>query len=57
MNWSAAEVALVPPGVVTVTSTIPAAWPGAWTVIWVEETIWKVPAAVVPNHTAVAPLR
>jgi hypothetical protein len=33
VNWSAAEVALVPPAVVTVTCTVPAASAGLTTVI------------------------
>ncbi len=55
VNWSAAEVALVPTGVVTVTSTLPAAPPGAVTVIDVAEAAVMVPA-VVPKLTAVAPV-
>ena len=56
MNWSAAEVADVPPVVVTVMSTVevPA---GAVAVIWVAEVTVKLVAAVAPNVTAVAPVR
>ena len=58
MNLSAEPVALVPIGVVTVTSTV-VALPddGEFTVIWVAEmTIILVPA-LVPNLTAVAPIK
>jgi hypothetical protein len=53
-NWSAGEVAEVPPAVVTVTSTIPTAWAGEVVVISVSETTVKEPAAVVPKSTVVA---
>ena len=57
VNRSAVEVALVPPGVVTVTSVIPAAWAGDLTVILVAETTVRgVTFVVVPNLTAVAPV-
>ena len=57
VNRSAVEVALVPPGVVTVTSVIPAAWAGDLTVILVAETTVRgVVFFVVPNLTAVAPV-
>ena len=55
MNWSAELVALVPHGVVTVTSTVslPA---GEVAVIWgAELTVGGT--EVVPNLTAVAPLK
>jgi hypothetical protein len=48
--------ALVPPGVVTVTSTIPAVWAGAVTVILELEFTVRLVPAVVPNLTAVAPV-
>ena len=48
MYWSAALVALVPPGVVTVTSTVPDAPAGAVAVMVVELLTVKV-AAVVPK--------
>ena len=57
MYWSAAEVALVPAGVVTVTSTLPAAPAGATAVIEVAELTVNNVAAVAPNLTAVAPLK
>ena len=49
-------VALVPPGVVTVTSTVPAP-AGAVAVIWVALLTVKPVAAVVPKSTAVAPVK
>jgi len=49
-------VALVPPGVVTVTSTVPAP-AGEVAVIEVALTTLKLAAAVVPNWTAVAPVK
>jgi hypothetical protein len=55
---SADDVADVPPGVVTVTSTGPAAEPaGLVTVIWVALLTVNVPAAVAPNLTEVAPVK
>ena len=56
-NWSAAEVVEMPPGVVTVTSTVPLDSAGLVAVICVAETTVKLLAAVVPKSTAVAPLR
>ena len=56
MNWSAAEVAEVPPVVVTVTSTVPVP-AGDVAVIEVDETTVKAVAAVVPKFTAVAPVK
>ena len=56
MNWSAAEVALVPPAVVTRTSTVPVP-AGDVAVIWVVLLTTKPVAAVAPKFTAVAPLR
>jgi len=50
------EVALVPPGVVTVTSTVPVP-AGAFTVIFESETTTKAVAAFVPNFTSVAPVK
>jgi hypothetical protein len=50
-------VALVPPGVVTVTSIVPAVPAGLVTVIWVALfTVIPVPL-VAPNWTAVAPVK
>jgi hypothetical protein len=55
VNWSAADVADVPEGVVTVMSTVPAALAGETAVIEVAELTVKLVAEVVPNFTAVAP--
>jgi hypothetical protein len=49
-------VALVPPEVVTVMSTVPSALAGEVAVIWVGPLTVKA-AAVVPNLTAVAPVK
>jgi hypothetical protein len=56
VKWSDGEVADVPPGVVTVTSTVddPA---GEVALICVDELTVNVLAEVVPNLTAVAPVR
>jgi hypothetical protein len=56
VNWSAADVALVPPGVVTVTSTVPAP-AGEVAVICVALLTVNVVAAVAPNFTAVVPVK
>ena len=56
MNWSAGEVADVPPGVVTVTSTTPVP-AGSSAVIVVSETTVKLVAGEVPKSTAVAPVK
>lgn len=56
VNWSAVDVALVATGVVTVTSTTPAAWAGERAVIWVSEFTVKDVPAVLPKLTAVAPV-
>jgi hypothetical protein len=53
VNWSAADVAEVPPVVVTLTSTV-AVPAGDVAVIWVAELTVNVVAAVAPNVTAVA---
>ena len=55
VKLSAANVALVPPGPVTITSTVPDP-AGAVTVIWVSDTTVKLDAAVAPNDTPVAPV-
>jgi hypothetical protein len=55
VNWSAAEVRLVPDGVVTVISTIPVP-AGEVAVILVAEVTVKPDAGFVPNITAVAPV-
>jgi hypothetical protein len=54
VNWSAPEVADVPPVVVTLTSTtlVPA---GEVAVIWVAELTVNPAAAVAPKATAVVP--
>ena len=54
---SAEEIADVPPAVVTVTSTVPAACAGEVAVIWVSETTVKVAAAVAPKWIAVAAVK
>ncbi|MGY4359591.1 hypothetical protein ACVW0J_006084 [Bradyrhizobium sp. i1.7.7] len=56
MNWSAADVADVPPAVVTRTSTVPVP-AGDVAAIWVAELTVKPAAAVAPNVTAVAPVK
>ena len=56
MNWSAADVADVPPAVVTVTSTVPVP-AGDVAVIDVAELTVKLVALTAPNFTAVAPVR
>ena len=56
MYWSAELVALVPAGVVTVTSTVPMALAaGAVAVIVVSLTTVKEVAGLEPKLTAVAP--
>ena len=58
MYLSDPDVAEVPPGVVTVTSTVPFAVPaGAVAVIVVELTTTTLVAFAVPNFTADAPVR
>ncbi|MNM85398.1 hypothetical protein D3C81_975110 [compost metagenome] len=56
MNWSAALVALVPPVVVTRTSTVPLP-AGAVAVICVALLTVTPVAAVAPKVTAVVPLK
>ena len=56
LNWSALLVALVPAGVVTVTSTVPAASGAGTAVTWVEELTVYLAAAMVPNCTAAGPV-
>jgi hypothetical protein len=55
VNWSAAEIADVPPGVVTLTSTTPVP-AGDVAVIDVAELNVKL-AAVAPKVTAVTPVK
>src|SRR5678816_2751913 len=50
-------VALVPEGVVTVTSTVPAACAGDTAVICVALSTVKLAAFVAPNFTDVAPVK
>jgi hypothetical protein len=57
VKWSAVVIALVPDGVVTLTSTSPAACAGVCTVILVALTTVTFVADVVPNFTAVAPVK
>ena len=57
MYLSAEPVALVPPGVVTVTSTAPAVSAGAVAVICEALTTVTLVATFEPNSTAVAPVR
>jgi hypothetical protein len=57
VNWSAEEVAEMPPGVVTVMSTVPAVPAGLVALIWLAELTVKLEAALLPKSTAVAPLR
>ena len=54
---SAEDFAETPPGVVTVTSTLPADSAGLVAAIWVALFTVKLVAAVVPKSTAVAPVR
>ncbi len=56
MNWSDGEVAEVPPGVVTVTWTVPLP-AGESAVISVSETTFTLVAAFEPKSTAVAPVK
>src|ERR1700722_7957550 len=56
VKWSLGAVTLVPPGVVTVMSTVPAP-AGAVAVIDVAELTVKPVALATPNFTTVAPAR
>jgi hypothetical protein len=56
VNWSTALVALVPLAVITVISTVPVP-AGAVAVMLVTLATVKLAAAVVPNFTAVAPVK
>ena len=56
MNWSGVPVALVPLGVLTVTSTVPVP-AGAVAVIEVALLTVNEVAAVLPKLTAVAPVK
>ena len=57
VKTSARLVALVPPTVVTVTSTAPAACAGEVAVIWFALFTVNVVAAVAPKLTALAPVK
>jgi len=57
VNRSALPAGLVPPGVVTVTSTTPAIPAGDVAVIWVADATLTPVASTVPNLTALAPVR
>ena len=57
VKWSAPLVADVPAGVVTVTSTVPAAPAGALAVIVVELPTKTLVALLAPNFTLEAPVR
>jgi hypothetical protein len=58
VKWSALLVLLVPPGPVTVMSTVvPDVPAGDTAVIWFAELTEKLTAAVLPNFTAVAPVK
>ena len=57
VKWSLDEVALVPFGVVTVTSTVPTDSVGDVAVTELDELTVKPVAAEAPNLTAVAPVR
>ena len=50
-------MALVPLGVVTVTSTVPAPPTGETAVSWVNELTVKLVAALEPKSTALAPVK
>jgi hypothetical protein len=51
VNRSAVAMAEVPVGVVTVTSTVPAAWGGAVTSMDVSDRIMKLVATIAPKET------
>jgi hypothetical protein len=57
LKWSFVEIALVPDGTVTVTSTVAAVCAGDTAVIEVDEFTVKLLAAVAPNMTALAPVK
>jgi hypothetical protein len=57
VNRSAPTIGDVPEGVVTVMSTIPAAWGGAVAMTWVSDSTVKLLAAWLPNDTCVAPVK
>src|SRR5487761_2529426 len=56
VKWSLAAAALVPPGVTTRTSTVPATWAGLMAVMWLSLiTVGVVP--MPPKLTEVAPVK
>jgi hypothetical protein len=57
VNWSAGTVALVPPIVVTLTSTTPGEPAGEVAVICESSVTLKLAAAAPPNETADAPVK
>ena len=57
MNWSPAPVELVPAVVVTVMSTVAAAWAGETAVMDVLELTTQLTAGTLPKFTAVVPVR
>jgi hypothetical protein len=57
VNWSAVEVGEVPAVVVTMMSTIPAAFGGAVALIEMAEVTVKAVAGTVPNETPLAPVK
>ena len=57
VKWSEAETADVPVGLLTTTSTVPAASAGEKAVIEVSELTVKLVAALLPKVTAVAPVK
>jgi hypothetical protein len=57
LKWSAEEIALVPLGVVTLTSTVPLVAGGETAVIELAELTVKPAAALAPNDTAVASVK
>src|SRR5712692_11615316 len=54
--WSADEVGLIPPGPLTVMSTVPVEWAGLTAEIFQSVSTVKLVALTVPNFTAVAPV-
>jgi hypothetical protein len=57
VNWSATLVALVPPGVATVTSNVPRVPVGDVAVMELGLFTLKFAAGAVPNFTALAPVK
>lgn len=57
MNWSVVTITEMPPGVVTVTSTVPTEPAGEVAVIEVELLIMYEVAGIPPKYTWVAPVK